>query len=321
MTRKTPNILTDAHFCSPVIFFTLLVVRETVLKGAAFISQNAIGLWYKSGIHKTSPLINGRGQFMPPKSVTPSIRETAFDCPYCGAYTTQTWYSLGVRPTESITPTPPDADNLELLRKDKQTSTDAIKFYESWLSGDVCAHKFDDGKYVNLYVFNLNLSRCFSCSKYAVWIHDRLVFPAADGGPPLNPDLPDNVRVDYEEAGGILNLSPRGSAALLRLAIQKLCAFLGEKGENINDDIKCLVKKGLPPRVQQSLDAVREIGNEAVHPGTLDLKDDSDTAAKLFALVNIIAEQMISIPKHVNEIYEKIPEEKRKAIERRDSKT
>jgi hypothetical protein len=36
--------------------------------------------------------------------------------------------------------------------------------------------------------------------------------------------------------------------------------------------------------------------------------------------VNIIAEQMISNPKHVDEIYEKLPEAKRKAIEERDRK-
>jgi Domain of unknown function (DUF4145) len=96
---------------------------------------------------------------------------------------------------------------------------------------------------------------------------------------------------------------------------------IGEEGKNIDADIKSLVKKGLSPLVQQSPDAVRVIGNEAVHPGTLDLKNDTDTATKLFALVNIIAGQMISNPKHAREIYEKIPEEKRKAIERRDSKT
>jgi hypothetical protein len=108
---------------------------------------------------------------------------------------------------------------------------------------------------------------------------------------------------------------------LLRLAIQKLCAALGEKGKNIDDDIASLVKKGLSSLVQKPLDAVRVIGNEAVHPGTLDLKDDRDTATELFGLVNIIAEQMISIPKHVEEVYGKIPEDKRKAIEKRDGKT
>jgi Domain of unknown function (DUF4145) len=105
---------------------------------------------------------------------------------------------------------------------------------------------------------------------------------------------------------------------LLRLAIQKLCAALGEKGNNINEDIASLVDKGLNPLVRKALDAVRVIGNEAVHPGELDLKDDRDTAIKLFELVNIIAEQMISIPKHVDEVYAKIPEEKKKAIDKRD---
>lgn len=126
---------------------------------------------------------------------------------------------------------------------------------------------------------------------------------------------------DYEEAGRIVSESPRGAAALLRLAIQKLCVVLGEIGEKIDDDIKSLVKKGLTPMVQQALDAVRVIGNESVHPGTLDLKDDRDTAMRLFSLVNIIAEQMVSNPKHVQELYDKLPESKRKAIEKRDQRT
>ena len=107
---------------------------------------------------------------------------------------------------------------------------------------------------------------------------------------------------------------------MLRLAIQKLCIDLGEKGKDLNEGIGNLVKKGLPSLVQKSLDAVRVIGNEAVHPGTLDLKDDRDTATTLFKLVNIIAEQMISNQKHVDEIYSKLPEGKRQAIEERDKK-
>jgi Domain of unknown function (DUF4145) len=49
--------------------------------------------------------------------------------------------------------------------------------------------------------------------------------------------------------------------------------------------VASLVRKGLSPVVQQALDAVRVIGNEAVHPETLDLKDDRDTATTLFGLV------------------------------------
>ncbi|OQW39268.1 MAG: hypothetical protein A4S12_02345 [Proteobacteria bacterium SG_bin5] len=126
--------------------------------------------------------------------------------------------------------------------------------------------------------------------------------------------------MDYEEAGTLLQLSPRGAAALLRLSIQKLCKELGEKGRNIDDDIAALVKKGLDPRVQQALDVVRVIGNNAVHPGQIDLRDDRATAEKLFGLVNLIAEIMISQPKHVADMYESLPQNARDAIKRRDGK-
>lgn len=263
---------------------------------------------------------------VPKKSVVPAIREAAFDCPHCGAYTTQTWYALhaDARSGDSRTPNIPHAATIEETHNDQTIPKDLkpllIDFYEKSLRGFVFLEKNSSGKYVYSNVHNLSLSRCFNCGEFAVWIHDRLIFPAALAGPPPNPDLPDDVRHDYEEAGRVLNLSPRGSAALLRLAIQKLCAALGEKGENINDDIANLVKKGLSPLVQKALDSVRVIGNEAVHPGTLDLKDDVETATRLFELVNIIAEQMISNLKHVEDLYKKLPADKRKAIEKRDGK-
>jgi hypothetical protein len=104
----------------------------------------------------------------------------------------------------------------------------------------------------------------------------------------------------------------------MRLVIQKLCAYLGEKGRNIDDDIASLVRKGLNPLVQRSLDIVRVVGNEAVHPGTIDLTDDRNTALQLLGLVNAIAEQMISHPKAVKEMYNALPSAKLEAIQRRD---
>ena len=72
--------------------------------------------------------------------------------------------------------------------------------------------------------------------------------------------------------------------------------------------------------VQKSLDVVRVIGKEAVQPGVLDLKDDRDTALQLLKFVNAIATQMISHPKNVEAMYQKLPESKRKAIEAREAK-
>jgi Domain of unknown function (DUF4145) len=103
-----------------------------------------------------------------------------------------------------------------------------------------------------------------------------------------------SVRRDFAEARLIFLQSPRGAAALLRLAVQKLCAVLGELGKNINDDIASLVRKGLSVQVQQALDTVRVVGNDAVHLGQIDLNDDPTTAASLFELINMIVDEMIS---------------------------
>ncbi len=146
-----------------------------------------------------------------------------------------------------------------------------------------------------------------------------MIYPDFSGIESPNSDLDVEVQADYLEAASIIQKSPRGAAALLRLAIQKLVIQLGEK-EDLNAAIGNLVKKGLPVKVQQSLDALRVIGNEAVHPGTLDLKDDPETANSLFKLVNFIAEKMITEPKEIEAIYGKIPPSKQEQIEKRDGK-
>lgn len=168
---------------------------------------------------------------------------------------------------------------------------------------------------------NIHLSKCYHCKKIAVWIHDNLLFPNEKIGVAPNQDLPAEILRDFEEARSILGDSPRGAAALLRLCVQKLCIHLEEKGENIDDDIASLVAKGLNPLVQKSLDIVRVIGNEAVHPGVIDLNDDRDTVLQLLNLINSIADQMISHPKQVETMYRKLPENKRMAIDKRDGNT
>jgi len=146
-----------------------------------------------------------------------------------------------------------------------------------------------------------------------------MVVPDMEGVPYPNDDLIDDIKEDYMEARSVLSRSPRGAAALLRLALQKLCKQLGESGRDINSDIANLVKKGLRPSIQKALDIVRVTGNESVHPGVLDMKDNREVALKLFELVNLIADVMISEPKRVDELYETVvPDEKKKAIAGRD---
>jgi hypothetical protein len=263
---------------------------------------------------------------MKKKSVQPSISETAFNCPHCGALTSQFWFKTYVdNLADRGTPLIPDEEVKKNILSDQLIKPEQkerfIEKINERMKGLVFFEEHESSCYSRLEAVNLSVSQCYNCEKIAVWVYDKLIFPPELHGEEPNIDIPDDVLRDYDEARSILNLSPRGSAALLRLAIQKLCKFLGEKGENINDDIASLVKKGLSPIIQKSLDVVRVVGNESVHPGRLDLRDDRDTASKLFRLVNLIAEQMISHPKHVNDMYDGLlPEAKKKQIEKRDAK-
>jgi len=178
-----------------------------------------------------------------------------------------------------------------------------------------------EDRYTSSKVKGLSISFCERCGRYAIWVHERMVYPSFSIAPLPVEDMPENIKEDFLEARNIVNASPRAAAALLRLALQKLMIHLGEKGENLNEDIANLVKRGLPAKIQKALDAVRVIGNNAVHPGKIDLKDDVETATALFELLNMIVEVMITQPKRINEIYSKIPESTRKAIERRNQKT
>jgi hypothetical protein len=133
-------------------------------------------------------------------------------------------------------------------------------------------------------------------------------------------DLPGDIKADFNEAALILDASPRGSAALLRLCMQKLCKVLGKQGANLNDDIRELVRDGLDKRIQQALDVVRVVGNNAVHPGTIDLQDNRDVASRLFRLVNMIADALITQPKQVGDLYASlVPETVQRQIEKRDA--
>lgn len=138
--------------------------------------------------------------------------------------------------------------------------------------------------------------------------------------PDPHKDLPKELIDDYEEARSIAHISPRSAAALLRLLIEKLCILLGAKGKDINENIAFLVRNGLPQNVQMIFDIVRLIGNNAVHPGTIDLKDDKEIVSKLFILVNIAVEYQITQPKLISQLKSGIPQSKLDAIERRDSK-
>jgi hypothetical protein len=213
------------------------------------------------------------------ETVAPSFRGEAFHCVFCVVYAAQHWVNFR-----------------------RVVSGSGIKETPIWL----CT--------------------CGNCRGGSYWLagpdaaNSPMLWPSRPHLVPApHPDLPDDLKADYEEAASIIDRSPRGSGALIRLVLQELMPYLGEKGKNINDDIGSLVKKGLDPGVQQALDALRVIGNNTVHPLELDLQDDIPTVSALFGLVNYIVEQRIAHPKKLQKLYDGLPQGARDAIEKRDA--
>jgi Domain of unknown function (DUF4145) len=161
-------------------------------------------------------------------------------------------------------------------------------------------------------------SKCSHCSAWTFWHEDKMIVPSDAPVEPAHVDLPEDCAPDFAEARDIFSRSPRAAAALLRLCIQKLLPHLGEAGKNINEDIKSLVAKGLPPLVQKALDYCRVLGNNAVHPGEIDLDDTPEIAAKLFQMINFIVEDRITRPREIDALYTELPEGARAAIDKRD---
>jgi predicted RNA-binding Zn-ribbon protein involved in translation (DUF1610 family) len=269
---------------------------------------------------------------MPPKTITPSFGASSFACPHCGALANQTWFVVRAeRESQERRAWVADDEVYERVKKNaaglekehQQLHQRFLEYVDRARTGAIFLWKMDKSTYDDYELTNVNVSRCFSCGEVTVWRHKAILFPISRYEVEPNADLPEHIRQDFEEARSILDLSPRGAAALLRLCIQKLCIHLGKPGKSIDADIASLVKDdGLDARIQRALDIVRVIGNESVHPGTIDMKDDRATAAKLFELVNRIAYDRITHPKEIDALYANLPKEKLEAIAKRDgSKT
>ena len=215
----------------------------------------------------------------------PEYGNMGFHCPYCHVYADQTWGEATWR-EESIDESDDYAENIRIEEVDMKVS--------------VCSH----------------------CENSTFWLAEKIIYPPIHASPPANSDLPDDVQGIYKEAAAIANQSPRAASALLRVAIEMLLKDLGHLGEkdDINNSIGNLVNAGLDESIQKSLDALRVVGNNAVHPGQIDFNDSTDVLT-LFELINFIADDLITRRKKIDAMYSRLPETAREGIKKRDERT
>lgn len=161
-------------------------------------------------------------------------------------------------------------------------------------------------------------SRCVVCAGEVLWHESERRWPMGQIGPIAHPDMPERVASIYEEARTIGTQSPRAAAALLRLALQHLVTDLADGEKDMSTAIGALVRDGLPSRVQKAMDVLRIVGNNAVHPGQIDLEEQPGIVDALFSLLNLVVDDRISRDKQIDALYSALPEGPLAAIERRD---
>lgn len=223
-----------------------------------------------------------------PKTIIPKPLADTYTCPFCDVTTKVRWY--GMRSVSSV-----------------GTPSEEEDGYYELVGGRYC---------YNGEVSNWAFAECSHCSQMTVWRKDRMVYPSQCPVGEPNEDMPTDVMACYREAADVLQVSPRSSAALLRLGLQHLLKNLlgDESSGHLYTDIKKYSER-VPIQITKALDTIRITGNESVHPGTIDLNDDPGYAEFLFVLMNMICDESITRPRMIEEAYQSLPKTKRLVAE------
>lgn len=229
----------------------------------------------------------------------PSIK--SFTCPHCGSYSLH--------------------ENLPIINNRPDRNV--------YLRND------SDGKGLygenEIFVFR----RCCACNKTSIlkikgllafgnefksFREFELIYPKIFNVIEPNPDMPEDVKNFFNEARSVSDNSTRAATALLRIATEKLVKdLLGLKGSEyantkMHDAIERLYKgKNLNLSIYKALMSLKLFGNEASHPNE-DLSrleeyfsNDKDLMNKLFNLLNLIVDDLISKPKQIEELFNSAP--------------
>ncbi|MCU5141325.1 DUF4145 domain-containing protein [Bacillus cereus] len=226
-------------------------------------------------------------------SKLPKLHAEVFDCPHCKCTSKHDWHFLAGRDGQMT------FINWELYNSrarivSKQVDPDGYTNTETSKK----VEKDDIEKN-----WELHISTCSICKQYVLWRDGNIIYPNKHGVDDPNPDMPAAVSVLYNEARSIVQLSPKSACALLRLSLEKLLVHLKcPEKDNIYNNIKLLKERdNINDVVFDALNAVRLVGNNAVHPGKINIDDNPKIAGTLFWLLNFIVEELISKPAKVSE--------------------
>ena len=163
------------------------------------------------------------------KFTKPSPFLTAFHCAHFKAYAAQNWYRTLINPSDGPC-------YLEEPKIPIQLPNGYEDLHDEWQHGRNLREPFalvNDlfvvTKKGTHHFYFVDVSQCSHCNRYSIWIKAQMVYPDTGAGAPPHDDLPEHLRADYMEAASIIDRSPRGAAALLRLIFEQLLNHVGDE--------------------------------------------------------------------------------------------
>lgn len=166
------------------------------------------------------------------------------------------------------------------------------------------------------------VTTCHACEKHCLWIGGNLTYPAATRGSDIEvaeptQDLPVEVAELYKESAALLPHSKRAAAALCRAALERLAKHLTQDlppSVKLDGRLVALAKRVSSPTLQ-ALNIIRQTGNTALHgekdgdASAVIFLDESDAtiADVFFVAINALADELITRPRLMDELYQRLP--------------
>ena len=190
----------------------------------------------------------------------PEFYSNTFKCPHCKVVSQQRWDSI---------------------------TTFHVKGH-NYVKGEINIQTRKDGK-------NFHMSICDRCSIPSFWLEEDMIYPISNPYPEPNDDLSEQAKIMYNKAASVATICSEAACAMLRKVLEIMLNDIGKSG-TIYKMIGDLKKEGLDDDLVDDLNIVRVIGNQAVHPGTIDFNDTVEVDM-LFELINDLSDVLITKPK------------------------
>lgn len=119
-------------------------------------------------------------------------------------------------------------------------------------------------------VHKLFMAKCGNgeCRRLVLFYDNRMLLPLASARPQAQPEVPEAIASDYQEACLVEPLSQKAAAALARRCLQNMLKDRGVMGAPKRDLDSQITEamQNLPSDLADDIDAIRVVGNYAAHP-------------------------------------------------------